>query len=173
MAKEVLLNAERPTYSMIVEHHAASTSALNSHYSETNPSYTGLTSNELGELKETAKLHQEHQDILSLLAFLESSFRVDYIMRKKSNLKDALSKALIKLFNKKHYRASLEDEIFKTWYKLGYLDPATNSHLHEAFHYRHWLAHGQYWESDKFRKRDFYELSALVEGLINASAFKT
>ena len=172
MAKEVLLNAERPTYSIIVEHHAASTSALKFHYSQANPNYTGLTSDELSKLEEKAILHQERQDILSLLAFLESCFRVDYIQRKKNNLKDELSKALIKIFNRRHYRASLEDEIFRTWHKLGYLDPAINSHLHEAFHYRHWLAHGQYWESDKFRKRDFYELSSLVEGLINSKAFR-
>lgn len=173
MAKEVLLNVGRPTYSLIVEHHAASASALIAHYSQTNPNYTGLTSEELGKLRANASIHQERQDILALLAFLESCFRVDYIMRKRRNLKDDLSKALIKLFNRRHYRASLEDEIFKTWRKFDHLDAATNSHLHEAFHYRHWLAHGQYWESNKFRKRDFYELSSLVEGLINANAFKS
>ena len=172
MAKEVLLNPDRPTYDLIVEHNLASTSALNFHFSQSNPDYTGFTPAELEKLRREATLHQERQDILSLLAFLESCFRVDYILRKKSNLKDDLSKALIKLFNQKHYRASLEDEIFRTWHKSGHLDPATNSHLHEAFHYRHWLAHGQYWEPKKFRKRDFYELSSLVEGLINSNAFK-
>ncbi len=43
--------------------------------------------------------------MMALLAFLEACFRLDYECRKRLNLKDPLSRAMIKLFNRKKNKA--------------------------------------------------------------------
>jgi hypothetical protein len=172
MAKDVVFNVARPTYESIVNHHNLAIAALAGYFSEDNTAFVGYSVPELSSLREHEQAAQAQQDVLALLAFLEAVFRVDYISRKRLNLKDGLSKALIRVFNRKRYKATLTEDIVKTWLRADAITHTENSHIHESFQLRHWLAHGQYWTRENVPKRDFYDIAALVEGLVNAKVFK-
>ena len=172
MAKDVLFNIARPSYESIVDHHNLAKEALASYFSEDNVAFVGFSMAELSGLREQEQAAQAKQDMLALLAFLEALFRVDYISRKRLNLKDDLSRALIRVFNRKRYKAALAEDIIKTWLRADAITHVENSHIYECFQLRHWLAHGQYWARENMPRRDFYDISTLVEGLINAKVFK-
>lgn len=172
MAKDVMFNAERPSYESIVKHHNFAKESLANYFSSGNPEFVGFSEAELSIFREREQAAQSQQDLLAILAFLEATFRVDYISRKRLNSKDVLSKALIRVFNRRRYKAALTEDIIKTWLRIGAISHAENSQIHEAFQLRHWLAHGQYWVRGDAANRDFYDVAALVEGLINAKVFK-
>ncbi|MEA9482813.1 hypothetical protein VC290_21325 [Xanthomonas campestris] len=172
MAKEVRFNVKRPSYESIVNHHEVVRDSLINYFSEDNPDNIGFTPGELNGLIEENQLAQEKQDSLALLAFLEATFRVDYISRKRLKLKDSLSKSLIKIFNRKRYRAALVDDIIKTWLRVGTINHSENQRINESMQVRHWLAHGQYWARDGVVYKDFYDIATLVEGLINSKVFQ-
>lgn len=173
MAKGVVFNVARPSYESIVEHHNLTKEALTEYFSNSNEEFFGFSENEVLFFREREQAIQSRQDVLALLAFLEATFRVDYISRKRLNLKDKLSRALIRVFNRKRYKAGLTDDIIKTWLRVDAITHAENSQIHALFHLRHWLAHGQYWVRENVANREFYDVAELVEGLINAKVFKT
>lgn len=173
MAKKNLFNDARPSYESIVEHHSAVEEALRQYFSPGNSAFVSMSAPELSEALDRELEFQEQQNVLTLVAFLEATFRVDYLSRKDRKLKDDLSKALIKVFNRRRQKASLADDIIKTWLRQGTLTHAEYFHIDRSFKFRHWLAHGQYWSPTEMLKRDFYEVATLVEGLRNSKSFVT
>ena len=171
MAKNTSFNGERPSYESIVEHHNTVEESLREYFSRENPTFVGASVLEVSQALSRELERQEQQDVLALVACLEATFRVDYALRKDRNLKDDLSKALIKVFNRRRQKASLGDDIVKTWLKQGTLTHAEYGHIDRVFKFRHWLAHGQYWHPAETLKRDFYEVSTLVEALQNSKSF--
>ncbi|KAF1017466.1 MAG: hypothetical protein GAK31_00731 [Stenotrophomonas maltophilia] len=111
--------------------------------------------------------------MMALLAFLEACFKLDFANRKRLKLKDSLTKILIKLFNQKHNKAKLMDDIIKGWQKEGLLSHLEYDRINSAFKLRHWIAYGQYWSPEKIKPHDFLEVAEFVEGLINSRTFKT
>ncbi len=172
MATLVAVNPDVPTYAQVVGHHAMAQKAIALLFStlDSNDSDTPLA--EVERQRATAVKNQELRDMMALLAFLEACFRLDYSCRKRLNLKDSLSKSLIKLFNRKHNKASLMEDIVKTWQKQGLLSHPEYDRINSAFKLRHWIAHGQYWSPAKIRSHDFLEVAEFVESLINSRSFR-
>jgi hypothetical protein len=173
MVTPAVVNLDVPNYAQVVGHHVMAREAISLLISDSNPDYCDLPSKEVECRRELALSTQELRDMMALLAFLEACFKLDYASRKRLNLKDGLSKKLIKLFNRKHNRAKLIEEIIKTWKDEGFLSPQEFGRIKSAFTLRNWIAHGQYWDPEGIKPHDFLEVAEFVEGLINSRAFKS
>ena len=87
---------------------------------------------------------------------------MDYLTRCNQKKKDALSRKMRRMYQIRGSRVSLEDDILRLW-KEAY--PEYKSFISEvitAFKYRHWLAHGRYWEPKLGRIYDYYSLYELA-----------
>lgn len=92
---------------------------------------------------------------LLLLASVEAAFRVDYLQRSQRRGKDPVSRAFRKLHRSKGGRVSFEDEILQAWLVNEPASRAIVGELRSVFKFRHWLAHGSFWEPKIGRKYDF------------------
>jgi hypothetical protein len=103
---------------------------------------------------------------MTILAALEGRLRTDYLQRSYRRLRDPLSKALRRLHDERDNRAGLDDEILSIWkdHTTG-LDRLIGD-LRGAFKYRHWLAHGRYWEPKLGRKYDFNSIFGLAVAVL-------
>lgn len=111
-----------------------------------------------------------------LLAYIETLFRTDFLIRVESHKKgrkDELTKMYKNAFNpaKKVYSYSLTDFIFEKWklyamnlpYSKEMLDILRN--LPQYFDFRNWMAHGRYWmykESNYMRKYNYRQILMLL-----------
>lgn len=84
---------------------------------------------------------------LCLLSFIESRFRIDFIIRCQRRKKDPLSTDFRAIYNpaKRLYTYSLTDDIIENWKKNMPEQKDTFDRLADAFKYRNWVAHGRYW----------------------------
>lgn len=172
MADAFAVNIDFPRYHEIVDHHDLLARSLNTHFDDAEQDYPGATEEEIANLRSAAHVRIEQQSTAALVACLEAYFRIDYLTRKKKNLKDHLSRRLIKVFNQRKRKASLMEDIVKTWLKNGSLTHADYTRIDKAFKFRHWIAHGQYWPlkmSDV--TSDYYEVATIVEAIMNTSSF--
>lgn len=104
---------------------------------------------------------------LSVLAHLEAVFRIDYITRSKNKkMKDPLSISLREIYKKKKHKASLEDDILYAW-KNNESPRRIFSDLIGAMKFRHWIAHGRYWDQSLARMYDFVSIYSLAETIID------
>jgi len=154
-------------------HHAIVRAAIRELFSTSNPANADRPEVDIHAEKLAALKAQELRDMMALLSFLEACFRLDYECRKRLKLKDPLSKALIKLFNRKRNKAGLMDDIVKGWLKEQAISHRDYDRINSAFQLRHWLAHGQYWSPAKIKPHDLVDLAEFIEGLINADLFRT
>lgn|GEM_PF-1010618 len=173
MANPVIANPDVPNYSQVVGHHTMAREAIGLLFSDSNPDYSDFPLEAVENRCRSALKNQELRDMMALLAFLEACFRLDYANRKRLKLKDRLSKSLIKLFNRKHNKARLMEDIIKGWQQEGWLSHSQYDRISSAFKLRHWIAHGQYWSPTKIKPHDFGEVAEFVEGLVNSRVFKS
>ena len=100
----------------------------------------------------------------SILSSLEASFRMDYLTRCNQKKKDALSRKMRRMYQIRGSRASLEDDILRLWKEACPEYKSFISEVITAFKYRHWLAHGRYWEPKLGRIYDYYSGIQSCEG---------
>lgn len=144
------------------------TEALRQYYNIDSPScetiFLGYTRKELeSELKQNL-VEIELDCSLNILAALEAMLRVDYIIRCEKKLKDVASLHFRKIYSKKGVRISLERDILDIRANFDRSEGELIREIKGAFRYRHWLAHGRYWELQAGRSYDFnylYELASL------------
>lgn len=110
---------------------------------------------------------------LSVLAAVEALFRNDYLRRYKERRRDVVSKKLRLIYKEKKEKANLESDILETW---ALEKPKFKPYISEfkaALKYRHWLAHGRYWQPKLGRNYNFYDLLSMSKSIlyhINLSA---
>ncbi len=106
----------------------------------------------------------ERRSTLVILARVEAAFRQDYLVRGRSKLADPISVDFRKTFRSRGDRARLEDDILGIWRQ--HIEPSDRdyiSQLRSMFKYRHWLAHGRYWQSGRqYAFDDVYVLADTV-----------
>jgi adenine C2-methylase RlmN of 23S rRNA A2503 and tRNA A37 len=105
------------------------------------------------------------RSILIILASLEARFRVDYESRCQKKLKDDLSRAFRAIYKEKQERVSLEQGIFEVWKDHQVESKQLIGELKTAFGFRHWLAHGRYWQPKLGKSFDYesvYDLATSV-----------
>lgn len=112
------------------------------------------------------------QASLCLLSFIESRFRIDFIIRCQGRKKDFLSKAFRGIYNpaKRLYKYSLVDDIIENWKNFIPEQKETFDRLIDAFNYRNWIAHGRYWHfkdnPDKFTFDSVWLLNERLDAVL-------
>jgi hypothetical protein len=146
------------------------------YFSLSNPNadklFAGMTEVEIEYELDIVSKENEHLIALNLLASVEAAFRVDYLQRCYKRKKDPLSKAFRIIYDTKGNHASLEDDIFTAWKEKSSSANSIVSDLKGAFKYRHWLAHGRYWEPKLGRKYDYFSVFTLAQQVLNSFPFE-
>ncbi len=154
----------------IAQHFQYTDSSIRLYFSPKNPDvnrlFPGEAKTEVSSHLETVSEENERLVSMSLLSAIEATFRIDYLQRCYKRKKDRLSVSLREIHRQKGGRASLEDDIFDAWKQHSNVPSRLISDLKSAFKYRHWLAHGRYWNPKISRKYDYfsiYSLGQLIE----------
>jgi hypothetical protein len=93
---------------------------------------------------------------------VEGMFKVDYLNRCYGKKKDELSRELRALYNKYEDDVSFDEDILRAWKQHVHGLGALISEIRGAFKFRHWLAHGRYWNPKLGMNYDYYSVSILA-----------
>jgi hypothetical protein len=152
----------------IAEHHQDLESSLRLYFSAASPTFAvrffGHSNTEVAEVLGERIDEAELTSTLAVLASLEAAFRIDYLQRCYQRGKDPVSRAFREIYKEKQQRASLDRDIFETWRNNASVPRSIFRELHDAFNFRHWLAHGRYWtpKSPRFDFNDVFTLAEIV-----------
>jgi hypothetical protein len=154
--------------SAVAEYHRDAESSLRLYFTQINPDFIARFAGDLpSEVEKELADRLNETDLRSALAIMsriEALFRIDYRQRCKKKLPDGVSIAFRKLrkaYGTRDWQVPLERGIFDTWRAE---QPGTSSLIGElkgAFRFRHWLAHGRYFEPKLARKYDYQYLYVL------------
>lgn len=135
----------------IALYHAMAENSLRLYHSTSNPAYSttfaNMAQSEINAQLSSLVEETEVRSILIIIARLEAAFRLDMRHRFQSKNPDDLSIALRRLYKRKPRSAKLDKDIFPIWKE--HLDgPGRQvlSSLKGMLKYRHWIAHGRYWQ---------------------------
>ncbi len=141
------------------------------YFSKSSPSLisTRYFGRPLGDLLAARIEETDLRSAFFLLAALEAAFRIDYLYRCQKKMKDDLSRAFRAIYQKRKGNASLDEDIFETWRENSSAPgPRLIGELRGAFNFRHYLAHGRYWEPKLGRKYDFNFIYSLADDVLSA-----
>jgi hypothetical protein len=165
-----MASLERQDLSEIAEYHndvEDSLRALFQNFVDTNNiRVIGYSSVEVATFLSDRLEETDIRSSLAVLATIEAAFRIDYISRVKKKGKDELSRTFRDIHKKFATRVSFEDDLLSRW-TLHY--PKLKNPIGElkgALHFRHWIAHGRYWQPKLGRKYDFVYLYFLATTII-------
>ena len=171
MPKRVLLSGQNLSLSDIKDYYDDSKRALTFYFSHPSVGYNYWFINDrfldysINEIEQELQARLDELDRLtsfSILSSLEASLRMDHLTRCNQKKKDALSRKMRKIYQIRGSRASLEDDILRMWKETYPEYKIFISEVITAFKYRHWLAHGRYWEPKLGRIYDYYSLYDLA-----------
>ena len=172
----VSFSGENLEVSEINQYYEDVATSIRNYFSPINPRYEvrffGYTLDEIrNEMHATLEEH-ERNSAMNILAALEAAFRVDFLQRCYKRRKDRLSRAFRDIHKQKRMRISLEDDIFSAWTDNSSVASSVLSDLRGAFKYRHWLAHGRYWEPKLGQKYDYQSLYVLAKSVFDNLPFE-
>lgn len=142
-------------------------------YSTKNPNYysdfVGLSSEDVEKEKLDLIDENDTTHCLLLLTAIEALIRLDaenkYCLKKK----DALSKGIRSIYDRTQgVRIRLDEDLINL--RMTEDNPSLKhgySALKKFFKYRHWLAHGRYWEPKRNIKIDFNSILMTVQNIIS------
>jgi proline dehydrogenase len=145
----------------IEKYYYATEKALRSYYQTSNAVFATNSWEELAEELNFNIAELDKSSALMILATIEAHFRLDYVRRCRYREKDELSRKFRELYKKKGSRASLSDDILELWKKYTLKNDLV-SRIRIILNYRHWLAHGRYWNYKQGKKYDFFEVRDLA-----------
>lgn len=126
--------------------------AIDLKYSKANPYYTAdfqmMTDSEVESERDENYMELSREASMSILAFVESLFRTDFIIRCELKKSDKLSIRYRHTYNpaKRIYTYSYNDVVLGGWADFRPEEKDLINELKEANNYRNWLAHGRYWQ---------------------------
>jgi hypothetical protein len=158
----------------IASYHNDLVSSLRLYFSNPSPSFEerflGYSHSEItDELKERIE-ETDRRSALAILISLERAFRLDYEYRREKKIKGDLFKAFRAIHKSGKRNVRLDEDIFEAWKANVTGSKRLIGELRGAFKFRHWLAHGQYWEL-KSRKYDFSSVYDLAYEVMNTFGF--
>jgi hypothetical protein len=106
------------------------------------------------------------RSVLFVLTSLEASFRVDFDVRCRKRLKDVLSVHFREVERARQNAVRLDEDILEGWKRHSDAPPALISDLRGAFKFRHWLAHGRYWNPKLGRRYDFDYVHLIAKAIV-------
>jgi hypothetical protein len=179
MAKHIADSGAHLSLDEVIDQKEDIDKALLIMYSEDNVTYqsmfVGMSKDEVEEemlmrMDESDKTHT-----LLLLTAVEAMFRLDAEERYRRKNKDPLSRKIKEIYRTR-VNIKLEDHLIAARIEV---EPSMKRYLDAlkgAFKYRHWLAHGRYWESNipeiKNRRYDFTNIRLIISSVVSSSEFK-
>lgn len=176
MAKRVSLSREKLGIEQIWDWYETTSEALNLYKIKLKnlvlnseamtEGFEGYSINEIDYyfLKQNEELEQLTS--LNLLASVEASFRVDFLSRVYNKKRDDLSRAFRDLYNEYGNKISLEEHILEIWKEKYPITKQIVGDFKSALKYRHWLAHGRYWNPKLGRTYDAYAIYFVCDNII-------
>lgn len=169
MGERVSFSGQELDLDQIAKHHIATEAALREYFSTASPSFVGrYAAPKLGDVVNDLAFsvnELEYNSTFNVMAAIEAALRTDYLNRAYERRKDVLSRAFRTIHQTRGARAMLEDEILVAWRDHGAMPASLMSALVSALKYRHWLAHGRYWEPKLGRKYDYFTVFGIAEEL--------
>jgi len=175
MSNKVSFSGKHGSLEDIEEYYVDSENALNCYFESSDADriipakFIGYTKEEIGNELKSRKESLGKMCSLEILAAIEAKFRIDYLVRSQKKKKDDLSKEFRKIYQTKKNKASLKDDIIRTW-KSKYPQHKTRlDNLGKALDYRNWLAHGRYWmpkKSPHISKYDYLTIYTLASDIL-------
>jgi hypothetical protein len=155
----------------IARYHNDVVDSLGLYFSEKSPDFLSrfsAYSAEEVQTELTRRLEEtELRSAFVILTIVEAAFRLDYKYRCEKKLEDDLSRAFRAIHRSRKNGVRLDEDIFETWRQKQTSSRGLIGDLRGAFKFRHWIAHGRYWEPKLGRKYDFdsvYDLADIVFG---------
>jgi len=175
MANRVAFSGKNVDIAIHALHHIDMEKALRLYFSPDSPFYLTRFAGETPSAV-TSMMHERLDELdrsssLTVLGATEAVFRIDYLNRCYEKQKDDLSRAFREIHKEKGSHASLDNDIFEAWQTYEPTHKATISSLRSAFNFRHWLAHGRYWEPKFGRRYDYVTCYALAAGALATLPF--
>jgi hypothetical protein len=134
--------------------------------------FLGYTVSELNAERDECLAELDRTSSLSILSAIEAAFRIDYLQRCYKKKKDSLSRAFRKIHKRKGSKASFEHDILFAWKENSSGANKVLEDIKRAYKYRHWLAHGRYWEPKLGRaKYDYQSTYQLAQIVLNSFPF--
>jgi hypothetical protein len=131
--------------------------------------YVGFTPTEIRGLLENRLEETSLRSALQVLASLEAAFRIDYVIRCLLKKKDALSRDFRDLYKLKKTRVRLSEDILERWLvHQSHINGLKRliGEMRGALRFRHWLAHGRYWEPKNLAQKYDYDGVSILADLI-------
>jgi hypothetical protein len=151
----------------IAEYHNDATDALHlflgSLYRNSNARFLGYSPSEFNGLLLSRVEETELRSSLAILAAVEATIRIDYQLRATRRYKDPRSREFRSIFKERRERARLDEDLLESWSRHSPSCKRLVGELRAALHFRHWLAHGRYWERPKHRRFDYQSIYGLAE----------
>lgn len=179
--KLVDFNVEKTTYEDIDKFYVTTYSSIETYFNRAlNPNYDScfknMSDDEILNLEKTYKQELSIEAGFALLAYIESLFRTDFVLRLESNKK---SDHLTAYYKREHniaqkpYKFGL-DKIFEGW-KVHYGNVSKKmldilNTLPQYYEYRNWIAHGRYWiykEDNYLTKYNYDHLQMLHSEIVS------
>jgi hypothetical protein len=100
-----------------------------------------------------------------MLGLVEAALRIDFRLRVKQRRKDSLSRAFRSLRKQAGSKIRFDD-LLDLWviHHPGVKRPF--SEFRSALHFRHWLAHGRYWDKPSHGRFDYFAIYTLTEVIL-------
>jgi len=146
-------------------------------YSTKNPDYhsdfVGFSEQEIEQEKNNLIKENDTTHCLLLLTSIEAMIRLDADQKYCEKKKDPLSKEIKEIYDRtKGERIKLDDDLINarinnddTKIKKNY------NYLKNCFKYRHWLAHGRYWDPKKITNFDFDAILLVMLNIIGETKY--
>lgn len=161
----------------IKEYYDSSLNAINCEYSsESNSNYYsqffGLKETEVQARATAVKQELSHLCSLCVMAYIESLFRIDSYIRVKHKYKgDITSKVKTLLVDKKSIPLVRFEDLLAVWAEEYTDDSELFRSIKNSFKFRHWIAHGRYWQLDDnivkhFAFTDMFLLAQEIESTL-------
>ena len=132
--------------------------------------FIGYTKTELDDELKMRKETLDRMCSLEILSAIEARFRIDYLLRCQDKMKDGLSRQFREIPKQKENRASLANDIIPTWRAAYPEHKARLDNLGKALDFRHWLAHGRYWQpirTPHVRRYDYLSIYTLALDILS------
>jgi hypothetical protein len=171
MANRLSRSGQQQTLQKIHDNYSDVVNALRFYYSNASSipmKFAGYSNQEVDQ-----ELYERIEEIdqtfsLSILTCVEAAFKLDFDGRVQDKKKDPLSRSFRSLHKRLGNRISLNRHIFAAWQSDGNLSNSFIQSLSGAFEYRHWLAHGRYWNPKLRQIYDYQTIYLLADSLFNA-----
>lgn len=151
--------------------------SINLMYSIKNTDYhadfVGLSKDEIEKEKESLLKENDTTHCLLLLTAIEALIRLDSDEKYCNKKKDPLSKKIKEIYDRtKGERIKLDDDLINARMseddvslRRFYID------LKTCFKYRHWLAHGRYWDPKRVSKVNFDSILIVMQSILGSTNY--